>query len=199
MLSRMGQVELRISDVDREHAAAVLHIAVGDGRITWAEHAERLEGVYTARTAAELQPFLADLGADLAPLSAHAPAPVLEAVPLRVTFAKVRRRPDPAAGPVLVDAFLGAADIDLRDLPPGAVVDVRANSLFGKVEIRVSPGTRLVDTGTAYLGKRSVVEWAGWVRGFLSTLIPPSPVGPDAPVVRLSGHSMFGHVRVTIG
>jgi len=195
MLSRMGQVELRISDVDRDHAAAVLHTAVGDGRITWAEHAERLEGVYTARTAAELRPFLADL----APLPAHAPAVAHEAAPLRVTFAKVRRRPDPSAGPVLVDAFLGAADIDLRDLPPGAVVDVRANSLFGKVEIRVSPGTRLVDSGTAYLGKRSVVEWGGWVRGFLSTLIPPAAIGPDAPVVRLTGHSMFGHVRVTIG
>lgn len=191
----MGQVELRISDVDRDSAAAVLHTAVGDGRITWAEHAERLEGVYTARTAGELQPYVADL----APLSARAPAVAREAVPLRVTFAKVRRRLNPSAGPVLVDAFLGAADIDLRGLPPGAVVDVRANSLFGKVEIRVSPGTRLVDSGTAYLGKRSVVEWGGWVRGFLSTLIPPSSVGPDAPVVRLSGHSMFGHVRVTIG
>jgi len=195
MLSRMGQAELRISDVDREHAAAVLHTAVGDGRITWAEHAERLEGVYTARTAGELQPFLADL----APVTRRPPA-VEAAPPLRVTFAKVRRRPDPSAGPVLVDAFFGAADIDLRDLPPGAVVDVRANSLFGKVEIRVSPGTRLIDTGTAYLGKRSVVQWGTWMRGFLSTLVPSSSsIASDAPVVRLSGHSMFGHVRVTIG
>lgn len=194
MLSLMGQAELRISDVDRENAAAVLHTAVGDGRITWAEHAERLEGVYTARTAGELQPFLADL----APLAGRAPA-VEAAAPLRVTFAKVRRRPDPGAGPVLVDAFLGAADIDLRELPLGAVVDVRANSLFGKVEIRVSPGTRLIDTGTAYLGKRSVVHWGSWTRGFLSTLIRPVAVEPNAPVVRLSGHSMFGHVRVTIG
>lgn len=189
----MGDVELRISDADRDRAAAVLHTAVGDGRITWTEHEERLEGVYAARTARELQPYLADLR----PLSAvAAPAPVA-AVPgaaEQVLFAKVRRRPDPAAGPVLVDVTLGAAEIDLRDLPRGAVVDVRANSLLGKVEIRVSPGTRLHDSGTAYLGKRSVVEWGSWRRAFR-----PAPVHADAPLVRLSGHSVFGHVRVTIG
>ena len=198
MLSRMGEAELRISDADRDQAAAVLHTAVGDGRITWTEHEERLEGVYAARTARELQPYLADLR-PLAAVPYAAPVATVSGAAEQVMFAKVRRRPDPAAGPVLVDVTLGAAEIDLRDLPRGAVVDVRANSLFGKVEIRVSPGTRLHDSGTAYLGKRSVVEWGGWVRGFLSTLIPPSSVGPDAPVVRLSGHSMFGHVRVTIG
>lgn len=193
----MGEVELRISDADRDQAAAVLHTAVGDGRITWTEHEERLEGVYAARTARELQPYLADLRS----LSA-VPSPQPVAVPIsgipgaaeQVMFAKVRRRPDPAAGPVLVDVTLGAAEIDLRDLPRGAVVDVRANSLFGKVEIRVSPGTRLHDSGTAYLGKRSVVERGSWRRAFR-----PTPVRADAPLVRLSGHSMFGHVRVTIG
>lgn len=187
----MGEIELRISDADRDQAAAVLHTAVGDGRITWAEHEERLEGVYAARTARELQPYLADLR----PLAA-VPAPA-RAVPTgaaeQVMFATVRRRPDPAAGPVLVDVVLGAAEIDLRDLPRGAVVDVRANSLLGKVDIKVSPGTRLQDSGTASMGKRSVVEWGSWKRAFR-----PTPVRADAPVVRLSGHSVLGHVRVTI-
>lgn len=193
----MGEVELRISDADRDQAAAVLHTAVGDGRITWSEHEERLEGVYAARTARELQPYLADLR----PLSAVPAAPPA-AAPIfgvaggaeQIMFAKVRRRPDPGAGPVLVDVTLGAVEIDLRDLPRGAVVDVRANSLLGKVEIRVSPGTRLHDSGTAYLGKRSVIEWGSWRRAFRST-----PIRADAPLVRLTGHSMFGHVRVTIG
>lgn len=188
----MGEVELRISDADRDRAAAVLHTAVGDGRITWAEHEERLEGVYAARTARELQPHLADLRPH-----AVAPAPVaaaaLAGAAEQVVFSKVRRRPDPAAGPVLVDVTCGAAEIDLRDLPRGAVLDVRANSLLGKVEIRISPGTRLHDCGTASLGKRSVVEWGSWRRAFR-----PVPVRPDAPVVRLSGHSVLGHVRVTI-
>lgn len=110
-----------------------------------------------------------------------------------MAFAKVRRRPDPAAGPVLVDVALGAAEIDLRDLPRGAVVDVRANTLLDKAEIRVSPGTRVRDTGTAHLGKRSVVEWGSWRRAFR-----PAPIRPDSPLVRVSGHSVLGHVRVVI-
>jgi hypothetical protein len=64
--------------------------------------------------------------------------------------------------------------------------------VLGKVEVYVSPGTRLVDTGTASLGKRSVVE-----RGHRRDRRVAA--GPDAPQVRVSGHSMLGHVRVTVG
>jgi Domain of unknown function (DUF1707). len=188
----MNDVELRISDADRDEAAAVLHAAVGDGRITWEEHAERVEGVYSARTMSELRPYLADLKPEFA-APRDGPAAKPQGVAEQVAFAKVRRRPDPAAGPVLVDVALGAAEIDLRDLPRGAVVDVRANTLLGKAEIRVSPGTRVRDTGTAHLGKRSVVEWGSWRRAFR-----PAPIRPDSPLVRVSGHSVLGHVRVVI-
>ena len=190
----MGEVELRISDADRERAAAVLNSAVGDGRITWDEHGERLTGVYGARTARELEPWLADLQARPM-VAARAGLPVaVEEAPLQVMLSKVRRRPDPAQGPVHVDVVLGAAEIDLRDLPSGAVVDVVANSLLGKVEIRLSGGTRLVDSGTASLGKRSTVEWRRWFSGTAT-----APLRADAPLVRLSGHSVLGHVRVVIG
>ncbi|GAA1269495.1 DUF1707 domain-containing protein [Pseudonocardia aurantiaca] len=189
----MDELELRISDADRERAAAALHTAVGEGRLTWVEHEERLAGVYSARTESELVPWLADL-----PVARAAPAVPVSAVPmsgaagepLRVALGKVRRRPDPAVGRLDVDATLGAAVLDLRDLPAGTVLDVVANSLLGKVEVHVSPGTRLVDTGTASLGKRTTVDHGR--RG--SRPIPR----PDAPVVRLSGHSLLGHVRVTI-
>ena len=184
----MGELELRISDADRERAAAALHTAVGEGRLTWAEHEERLAGVYAARTGRELAPWLADLPAQVGSVMS-APAGPGE-LPLRVVLGKVRRRPDPAAGRVQVRSVLGAAVLDLRDLPPGTVLDVEADSLLGKVEVHVSPGTRLVDTGTASLGKRSAVDHTG--RG--SRPVPR----PDAPVVRLGGHSLLGHVRVTI-
>ena len=78
--------------------------------------------------------------------------------------------------------------IDLRDLPAGSVVDVVANSTLGKVEVFIAPGTNLIDTGTAWLGKRSTV-----LRG------RGTAVRPGAAVVRLGGHSVLGHVRVTIG
>jgi DUF1707 SHOCT-like domain len=186
-MARMTDLELRISDADRERAAAVLHVAVGDGRLSWVELEERLTGVYTARTERELRPWLADL----------APRPATASLatspePLRVLLGKVRRRPEPDAGRIDVEAVLGAVVLDLRDLPPGCVIDVVAHSLLGKVELFVSPGTRLVDTGTASLGKRSVVE-RGHRRDRRVRL------GPDAPQVRVSGHSVLGHVRVAVG
>jgi hypothetical protein len=188
----MGDVELRISDADRERAAAVLHNAVSDGRLTWVEHEERLAGVYAARTESELAPWLDDLPAGRAVTAAvpEAPRPSGRDEPLQVVLSKVRRRPDPDVGRVEVDVLLGAAVLDLRDLPPGTVLDVVANSLLGKVEVHVSPGTRLVDCGTASLGKRTTVDYSR--RG--SRPIPR----PDAPIVRLAGFSILGHVRVTI-
>jgi hypothetical protein len=182
-------VELRISDTDRERAAAVLHTAVADGRLTWVELEERLSAVYAARTVTELRPWLADLAPQPAMASQMAQAASSE--PLRVLLSKVRRRPDADVGRVHVESVLGAVVLDLRDLPAACVVDVLANSLLGKVEIYVSPGTRLVDTGTATLGKRSVVEH----RRRRHPRVTP---GPNAPVVRVSGHSTLSHARVTI-
>lgn len=177
-----AELELRISDQDRERAAAALHVAVGEGRLSWVEHDERLAGVYGARTARDLAPWLADLPAGR---ELRVP-PSAASGPLRVLLAKVRRRPDPGERVAHVEALLGAAVLDLRLLPMGTVFDVVANSTLGKVEIYVSPGTRLVDAGTAALGKRSVVDLCG--------VIPR----PDGPLVRLSGHSLMGHVRVTV-
>lgn len=185
-MSRMGELELRISDQDRERAAAVLHTAVSEGRLTWFEHEERLRGVYAARTAVELEPLLADLPGrtQQAALRVATVEP-----PVRVTLGKLRRRPDPGVGQLQVEATLGAVVVDLRDRPVGSEIDVVAHSLLGKVEVYISPGTLLVDNGTASFGKRSVVEHGrnGGTR-----------IQQDAPVVRVSGHSMFGHVRVTV-
>jgi hypothetical protein len=185
----MHELELRISDVDRDRAAAALNTAVSEGRLTWPEHEERLARVYAARTGAELAPLLADLPQGVqAVLPAFAPAGIAATPPAKVFLSKVRRRPSPTDGPQQVDVTLGAAVIDLRDLPHGSVIDVIANSTLGKVEIFVSPGTNLIDTGTAWLGKRSTVEGR---RG--------NPIRNGSPVVRLGGHSVLGHVRVTIG
>ncbi len=182
----MHELELRISDLDRERAAAVLHQAVSEGRLTWPEHEQRLSGVYAARTGADLAPWLVDLpGAPR--FAASRPS---AARPLQVTLSKVRRRPTPDAGIQQVDVVLGAAVLDLRDLPPGSFLDIVANSTLGKVEVYVTADTTLIDEGTAWLGKRSTVDHRrrGTGRGARA----------GAPVVRLSGHSLLGHVRVTV-
>jgi len=41
---------------------AVFNEAVADGRLTWQEHAERVELVWSLRTREQLAPYLAELG-----------------------------------------------------------------------------------------------------------------------------------------
>ena len=62
--------ELRASDADRERVAERLRDAAGDGRLTPTELEERLEGAFSARTEAELEPLVADL-----PVPRRAPRP----------------------------------------------------------------------------------------------------------------------------
>jgi Flp pilus assembly protein TadB len=52
---------LRIADADRESAARELGEHFALGRITIEEHAERLEQIWAARTAADLAPAFRDL------------------------------------------------------------------------------------------------------------------------------------------
>ncbi len=68
---------LRISDADREHAAAALGRHMSVGRLTMAEFENRLDAAYAATTRAELDTVLADLPAETRP----SPAPP------RVSFA----------------------------------------------------------------------------------------------------------------
>ena len=57
----MNPRDLRIGDAERDRASADLaeHLAVG--RITVEEHAERLDAIWSARTGADLEPVFADL------------------------------------------------------------------------------------------------------------------------------------------
>lgn len=58
---------LRISDADRDRAAARLAEHYAEGRITTDEHAERLDAIWTARTGADLTPIFEDLPSPAAP------------------------------------------------------------------------------------------------------------------------------------
>jgi hypothetical protein len=54
--------ELRCSDADREAVAEQLRAAAGDGRLTLGELEDRLERAFGARTYADLEPLVGDLG-----------------------------------------------------------------------------------------------------------------------------------------
>ena len=57
----MSEQDLRLSDAEREQAAADLGEHYAQGRITTEEHRERLDQIWAARTRRELGPIFADL------------------------------------------------------------------------------------------------------------------------------------------
>ncbi|WP_232792591.1 DUF1707 SHOCT-like domain-containing protein [Actinacidiphila yeochonensis] len=180
-----GEAHLRASDDEREYTAALLGDALAAGRITVDEHADRLDSVYAARTRGELAPLTADLpeprpGADLAVPGDDAPVIAL--------FSKVRRSGQwPVPAHTVVRARFGAVFIDLRQavFTRRAVV-IDAGSFCGKVEILVPDNAEVYDTGSAVFGKRS----GGGRR---------DEKAGEGPVIRVTGRSVFGHVRVMRG
>jgi hypothetical protein len=75
----MGGTEMRVSDADRDAAAAVLTAAFAEGRLTADEHGQRLEAAYAARTWQQLHQLTADLPAP--PAAAEPRAPVMFTAP----------------------------------------------------------------------------------------------------------------------
>ena len=57
----MADEHLRISDAERDQAAAALGEHYAQGRLTSDEHHERLDQIWAARTRAELHPVFRDL------------------------------------------------------------------------------------------------------------------------------------------
>lgn len=57
----MSDDHLRMSDAERDQAAAALGEHYAQGRLTADEHGERLDQVWAARTRGELRPIFADL------------------------------------------------------------------------------------------------------------------------------------------
>jgi hypothetical protein len=163
---------LRVSDTERARVASVVDAAVADGRLTWTEHYERTEAIWSARTRAELAPPVADLA-----------VPVPTAPPKHITsvFSKVCRAPAPDARPLRVRAVFGAVILDLTGLRRGEHLTLQASSFCGKVQLSIGPDATVLDDGGVFLGKRAA---AGRSRV------------PDGPVIHLSGLSALGNLKI---
>jgi hypothetical protein len=59
--SRDRQADLLASDADRDAVAELLSSALAEGRLTGAEHSERVRAAYGARTRGDLDSLTADL------------------------------------------------------------------------------------------------------------------------------------------
>jgi hypothetical protein len=167
---------LRISDADREQAVVVLNAAVAEGRLTWEEHAERVDLALKARTSAELAPYLADLGKSVVPSAGGT------ALPQRVVArgSKIIRSPEPGRR-IEARALFGAVYLKLVDAEPGTEILVEASSFCGKVVLIVGEDATVIDEGDAVLGKRKILTDA------------PSGQGP---LIRVTGRSTLGHLKV---
>ncbi|GAA3807148.1 DUF1707 domain-containing protein [Streptomyces phyllanthi] len=185
--------ELRASDADRDRVADVLRDALAEGRLTADEHAERVEGVLSAKTVGELDVFVRDLPA------AH--------VRRATAYAPVPNRPDPGAIPVDPDehvvavfsaalrkgrwragrrihayAIFGSVEIDLSEaIFEYRQVVIKAFSVFGSVEVSVPENVSLRGSGGGILGSFEV-----------DTLDSDEV---DAPVVYVDGLAVLGSVE----
>jgi hypothetical protein len=186
-----AEADLRASDADRDRIADILRDALAEGRLDAAEHSERIERVYAAKTLGELEPLVRDLpgGRTVAP----APAPA----------ARGYVRDPSGENPNLV-GILGGAERKGRWRVGHRITAV---AIMGGIEIDLTEATftapELVIHCTAIMGgvsirlPENVTLRGGGVIGIMggSDVKAFEAADPDAPVVRIDGIAFWGGVE----
>lgn len=182
---------LRASDADRDRIADILREALAEGRLDSAEHSERLDQVYAAKTLGELEPLVRDLPVGRAPVTAPAAASRGYAV-------------DGAGENPNLVGILGGAERKGRWRVGNKIVAV---AIMGGVEIDLSEATftapELVIHCTAIMGgvsiklPENVTLRGGGVVGVMggSDIKAYESTEPGAPVVRVDGMAFWGGVE----
>ncbi len=134
------------SPAAREQAVELLTRHYAADHLTDAELQARLDRVYQATTAAELQALVADL-----PATVEAPPAAQRVVAL--FSGQEQRLTGPIPRRLELRARCGYVELDLTrgTLQPG-VTDIDVHSFAGYVEIRLPPGARVESTGRALFG-----------------------------------------------
>jgi hypothetical protein len=181
---------VRASDAERDAVAELLNAALAEGRLDPAEHAERLDAVYAAKTRAELEPVVADLPADAAP-DPSAPVQgsrrVVDAEPtsrsaLVIMSGAVRDGEWVVPRRFTAASVMGHVEIDLREARfTAAHTTIQAHTLMGSVEVIVPDDVVLRVEGVGVMG-------AYW----LENDMPETARGEGAPVVTVTGVSLMG-------
>ena len=177
---------LRASDADREQAADVLNAALTEGRLSVTEHSDRLDAVYEAKTHAEIAPLIEDLPGSIATQSPPRRADLAPSTRRRQLVIAIfggasrkgRWNVEPRMAAVTI---FGGASLDFRDVQlPQREISLHCSSLFGGVDIVVPPEMRVIDSGIALFGGRDTDSGSA------------ESNAPDAPVLRLTGLTLFG-------
>jgi DUF1707 SHOCT-like domain len=177
--------ELRASDADRERVVAVLAQAAADGRISFAEHAERTQRAYAARTLGELAVLTQDLaGPDEQPLR-------LEGSRVITAWFTTERREGRWVVPdrLVITAIGGQVVLDLREAllhRPHTIM--YATALGGQVNLLVPPGITVITRSLA----------GGPPPGPDGAAGPPGPPAapPGTPVIELHTLAVLGRIHV---
>jgi hypothetical protein len=184
-------LEQRAADQDRDEVAVILGEALATGRLTSEEHAERLEAVYAARTYGDLEPITRDLPRERTGTLVLPESTVRQEV--SATLSKVHRggRWVPGRHTELRSNF-GALIVDMSEaVLPGREITVSANSLFGKLVLRVPANARIVDEGGAICGK-----WAVHGRSLAKGSDGSAADAEEGPLIRITGRARFGKVTI---
>lgn len=172
----MGELEVRVSDADRERVVDLLREHAGAGRLDIEELSERIDRAYAARTAAELR----ELVSDLALPSRRKPARWNVAVMGEAVRSGRWRVPRKTS----VFVLMGSAKIDLRQAVlehPETTVTVWLS--MGEATIVVPEEVEVELTGFVMMGGKRLVE-------------PQEPPSPGAPFVRVRAIGSMGEVKV---
>lgn len=189
-----GEVSVRASDADRDEVAEILREALVEGRLDAAEHAERLDTVYAARTVAELEPVTRDLPGPRAGDRAERPTgTVVDGGAVVRSGAKenlvavfstaTRKGRWQVPGRINVTAVFGNVEIDLR----GGVftqpdVQINVTAVFGSVVFKVPENISVRQQGVGVFG------------AFEAPSLESED--PAAPSVLVKGAAVFGSVEL---
>ena len=174
---------IRVSDADRERAAARLQEALAEGRITLSELEERLAVVYAARYEADLRSPFADLpgGDDIVPTAAvGSDRPLV----LRSATGSMRRAGVwTVPSRIRVQSVMGSVVLDFCDTAVPATVDVQLDLGAGSARLLIPDGA------TADLDR--MVSGMGTVHSKVASV--PAPGHPHFLV---HGRAAMGSVTV---
>jgi hypothetical protein len=183
---------LRPSAALRDRAIERLSAAFAEGSLETEEFERRITVAHRSASSAEIEAVLADL-----PLASSQPELQTALVPAAQAPAGARtlsvfgstRRSGRWAVPrrLTVKAVFGNVELDFRNaVLPAGPVELDVSAVFGNIEITVPPHLAVESNGSAILGNFDHVDRA------------PAQLAPDAPILRISGTSVFGNVEITM-
>jgi hypothetical protein len=173
----MSELQMRVSDDDRERTTRRIQQAFTEGRLTHAELEDRLELALTAKTHGDLVPLVGDL-----------PAPVPAApdvVTLESAYGHVKRSGDwPVPRRMRIVSKYGGVELDFTETEVHhPVVEIDLDLIYGSAKILLPEGAAAnVDAFQTDFGHQK-------------TSVPGRPQ-PGALYLMISGRSKYGGLTV---